>query len=201
MPTPIPKISAAPRRRALLLGLGAIVLLPASLRLTRAQEAPVVIPPPRRDLVQSGETAVVTLAGGCFWGVQGVFQRVRGVKSAVSGYSGGAAETASYDMTTRGDTGHAETVEITYDPAIVSYGQLLHIYFSVAHNPTQLNFQGPDRGGNIVRRFSCTAGRKGRSRGPISTNSTPRACSARRSLRRLSRSRLSIPRNSTIRIF
>ena len=146
MPTPIPKISAAPRRRALLLGLGAIVLLPASLRLARAQEAPVVIPPPLRDLVQSGETAVVTLAGGCFWGVQGVFQRVGGVKSAVSGYSGGAAETASYDMTTRGDTGHAETVEITYDPAIVSYGQLLHIYFSVAHNPTQLNFQGPDRG-------------------------------------------------------
>jgi peptide-methionine (S)-S-oxide reductase len=116
------------------------------LRSASAQEAPVVIPPPDRDLDETGETAVAVLAGGCFWGVQGVFQRVRGVRNAVSGYSGGSAETATYERTGRGDTGHAETVEITYDPREVTFGELLHIYFSVAHNPTQLNYQGPDHG-------------------------------------------------------
>lgn len=111
-----------------------------------AQEKPVVIPPPERDLIETGGEAVAVFAGGCFWGVQGVFQRVRGVRNAVSGYAGGAAETATYELTTRGDTGHAECVEITYDPTVVSFGKLLQIYFSVAHNPTQLNYQGPDRG-------------------------------------------------------
>lgn len=110
------------------------------------QEQPVVIPPPDQDLAEEGSSAVAVFAGGCFWGVQGVFQRVRGVRNAVSGYSGGAAETAFYEITNRGDTGHAESVEITYDPSEVSYGKLLQIYFSVAHNPTQLNYQGPDRG-------------------------------------------------------
>lgn len=111
-----------------------------------AQEEPVTIPPPDKDLPESGASAVAVFAGGCFWGVQGVFQRVKGVTNAVSGYAGGAANTATYDQTTRGDTGHAETVEITYDPAVVTFGKLLQIFFSVAHNPTQLNFQGPDRG-------------------------------------------------------
>ncbi|RYD42404.1 MAG: peptide-methionine (S)-S-oxide reductase, partial [Verrucomicrobiaceae bacterium] len=78
--------------------------------------------------------------------VQGVFQHVKGVTNAVSGYAGGAANTATYDQTTRGDTGHAETVEVTYDPSVITFGKLLQIFFSVAHNPTQLNFQGPDRG-------------------------------------------------------
>ncbi len=105
-----------------------------------------VIPPPETDLEESGDRAVALLAGGCFWGVQGVFQRVKGVKNAISGYSGGSAETATYDLTTRGNTGHAEVVEVTYDPREVSFGTLLHVYFSVAHNPTQLNYQGPDRG-------------------------------------------------------
>ena len=111
-----------------------------------AQEAPVTIPPPDQDLEEPGNSATAILAGGCFWGVQGVFQRVKGVTNAVSGYAGGGAETATYDLTSRGDTGHAETVEVTYDPSVVSFGKLLQIYFSVAHNPTQLNFQGPDRG-------------------------------------------------------
>jgi len=111
-----------------------------------AQEAPVEIPPPDKDLTETGSSATAVFAGGCFWGVQGVFQRVKGVTNAVSGYAGGSAETASYDLTSRGDTGHAETVEITYDPKVISYGKLLQIYFSVAHNPTQLNFQGPDHG-------------------------------------------------------
>lgn len=111
-----------------------------------AQEAPVVIPAPLTDLSETGNSATAVFAGGCFWGVQGVFQHVKGVTRAVSGYSGGAAETATYEQTNSGTTGHAEAVEVTYDPSVVSYGDLLQIYFSVAHNPTQLNYQGPDRG-------------------------------------------------------
>ncbi len=88
----------------------------------------------------------ICFAGGCFWGVQGVFQHVKGVKNAVSGYAGGAANTAQYDRVSGGDTGHAESVEVTFDPSQVSYGTLLQIYFSVAHNPTELNRQGPDTG-------------------------------------------------------
>ena len=92
----------------------------------------------------TSETAV--LAGGCFWGVQGVFQHVQGVSSAVSGYAGGAADTATYAMVGSGATGHAESVRIVFDPAKISYGRLLQIYFSVAHDPTELNRQGPDAG-------------------------------------------------------
>lgn len=135
-------------RRSMLGGIAALSALGLVFRpgLLFAQEEPVVIPPPAKDLADSGTSAVAVFAGGCFWGVQGVFQRVKGVTNAVSGYSGGAANTATYDLTTRGDTGHAETVEITYDPRVVTFGKLLQIFFSVAHNPTQLNFQGPDRG-------------------------------------------------------
>ncbi|OXC92327.1 peptide-methionine (S)-S-oxide reductase [Achromobacter sp. KAs 3-5] len=86
------------------------------------------------------------MAGGCFWGVQAVFQHVKGVSNAVSGYAGGQAGTANYNAVGSGRTGHAEAVEITYDPRQISYGQLLQIYFSVAHDPTQLNRQGPDLG-------------------------------------------------------
>lgn len=111
-----------------------------------AQERPVVIPPPAATMSETGASKKAVFAGGCFWGVQGVFQRVEGVTMAVSGYSGGSAETATYELSSTGTSGHAETVEITYDPAVISYGELLQIYFSVAHNPTQLNYQGPDRG-------------------------------------------------------
>ncbi|WP_428054742.1 peptide-methionine (S)-S-oxide reductase MsrA [Devosia oryzisoli] len=111
-----------------------------------AQEEAVVIPPPAQDFSEPGPHATLVLAGGCFWGVQGVFQHVKGVESAISGYSGGTAETANYEETSTGTTGHAESVQITYDPTVVSFGKLLQIYFSVAHNPTQLNYQGPDRG-------------------------------------------------------
>jgi peptide-methionine (S)-S-oxide reductase len=93
----------------------------------------------------SGQQAAV-LAGGCFWGVQAVFEHVAGVVSATSGYAGGSAESATYGRVSGGDTGHAESVRIVYDPAKISYGQLLKIYFSVAHDPTQLNRQGPDSG-------------------------------------------------------
>jgi peptide-methionine (S)-S-oxide reductase len=90
------------------------------------------------------ETAVV--AGGCFWGVQAVFQHVKGVTRVVSGYAGGARETAEYHKVSSGITGHAESVQITYDPSRITYGQLLKVYFSVVHNPTELNRQGPDEG-------------------------------------------------------
>ena len=86
------------------------------------------------------------LAGGCFWGVQGVFQHVKGVQNAVSGYAGGKADTANYETVSGGQTGHAESVEITFDPQVINYATLLQIYFSVVHNPTELNFQGPDSG-------------------------------------------------------
>jgi peptide-methionine (S)-S-oxide reductase len=92
----------------------------------------------------SSETAV--LAGGCFWGVQGVFQHVKGVTSAVSGYTGGDQEHASYEVVATGATGHAESVRILFDPRRISYGRILQIYFSVAHDPTELNYQGPDHG-------------------------------------------------------
>lgn len=131
--------------------LGLAVLLPLGSLLwrlpARSAEAAVVIPPPALDEA-AGATGLRTavLAGGCFWGVQGVFQHTAGVTGAVSGYAGGAPDTAVYQIVGTGGTGHAEAVKITYDPAKVSYGRLLQIYFSVAHDPTQLNRQGPDRG-------------------------------------------------------
>jgi peptide-methionine (S)-S-oxide reductase len=91
-------------------------------------------------------TQTAVFAGGCFWGVDAVFKHVRGVISTTSGYAGGSAETAQYERVSRGDTGHAESVRVVFDPAQVSYNQLLQVFFSVAHNPTQLNFQGPDAG-------------------------------------------------------
>ena len=106
------------------------------------------VPAPATDLPASSTTKydIAVFAGGCFWGVQGVFQRVKGVNNAVSGYAGGEAKTARYDDVRSGRTRHAESVRITYDPRQISYGKLLQIYFSVAHDPTQLNRQGPDTG-------------------------------------------------------
>jgi peptide-methionine (S)-S-oxide reductase len=112
----------------------------------RAAEEAVVIPAPAADLAAAGGLQTAIFAGGCFWGVQGVFQHMNGVTNAVSGYAGDDASNASYDLVSRGSTRHAEAVEITYDPKVVSYGKLLQVYFSVAHNPTQLNYQGPDHG-------------------------------------------------------
>lgn len=92
------------------------------------------------------KTETVVLAGGCFWGVEAVFDAVKGVSSAVAGYSGGSKSTAHYEIVSTGTTGHAESVEVTFDPSQISFGQLLKIYFSVAHDPTELNRQGPDEG-------------------------------------------------------
>jgi peptide-methionine (S)-S-oxide reductase len=110
-----------------------------------AQEG-IAIPAPKSAPAASGSTEVAVLAGGCFWGVQGVFQRVEGVKNAVSGYAGGAAETAQYRKVGSGRTGHAEAVEVTFDPSQISYGEILRIFFSAAHDPTEVNRQGPDVG-------------------------------------------------------
>ena len=113
---------------------------------SRAAEEAFIIPPPAADVAPTDGLKSFVLAGGCFWGVQGVYQHTVGVTQAVSGYAGGLARTATYDAITRGTTGHAESVKITYDPKKVSLGKLLHIYFSVVHDPTQLNRQGPDTG-------------------------------------------------------
>jgi peptide-methionine (S)-S-oxide reductase len=131
---------------ALLIGLlliGGALLLVGRSHAERAH----VIPPPLADAPTGGDaTEVAVLAGGCFWGVQGVFQHVDGVTGAVSGYAGGEPNTAQYETVGTGVTGHAETVRVSFDPHRISYGRILQIYFSVAHDPTQLNRQGPDIG-------------------------------------------------------
>ena len=106
------------------------------------------IPDPAVDapLASSKGEQIAVLAGGCFWGVEAVFEHVKGVSDVRSGYSGGSSETAQYEKVGTGETGHAESVKITYDPAQISYGQLLKVFFSVAHDPTELNRQGPDTG-------------------------------------------------------
>jgi peptide-methionine (S)-S-oxide reductase len=125
----------------LLMGALAWRLYPASAQAARP------LPPPAADEAPGPATSeVAVLAGGCFWGVQGVFQHVKGVTNAVSGYAGGSKSTADYETVSTGSTGHAESVQITFDPRQISYGRLLQIFFSVAHDPTELNRQGPDEG-------------------------------------------------------
>jgi peptide-methionine (S)-S-oxide reductase len=110
-------------------------------------ESAVKVPVPSFDsAAAAGPLQTAVVAGGCFWGVQGVYQHLKGVKKVLSGYSGGDAATANYRSITGGNTGHAEAVQIVYDPAQVTYGQILQVFFSVVHDPTQLNRQGPDRG-------------------------------------------------------
>src|SRR5882757_6239687 len=112
-----------------------------------AAEVPVNVPAPALDNTkQQGAVQTAVLSGGCFWGVQGVYEHVKGVEKVVSGYAGGERSTAQYETVSSGTTGHAESVQITFDPAVISYGQLLQIAFSVVHDPTQLNRQGPDAG-------------------------------------------------------
>jgi peptide-methionine (S)-S-oxide reductase len=112
-----------------------------------ALESPRATPSPALDNAKaSGATQTAVLAGGCFWGTQAVFEHVRGVRRVLAGYSGGSAATARYDSVSTGATGHAESVQVTFDPAVVSYGEILRVFFSVAHDPTELNRQGPDEG-------------------------------------------------------
>jgi peptide-methionine (S)-S-oxide reductase len=127
----------------------ATTCLPAAVFLApvaSAEEQARKLPPPAVDEPAGASTETAVLAGGCFWGVQGVFQHVKGVKSAVSGYAGGPKDKAEYETVSSGRTGHAESVRVTFDPKEISYGRILQIYFSVAHDPTELNRQGPDSG-------------------------------------------------------
>lgn len=127
---------------------GAAVVMASLLTAAAPATAGAKLPDPSIDDppgVSKGSTALV-LAGGCFWGIEEVFQHVRGVVDAVSGYSGGSAKTANYEMVSTGNSGHAESVKVTYDPSKVTLGQLLKVFFSVAHDPTLLNRQGPDVG-------------------------------------------------------
>ncbi|HSR64712.1 MAG TPA: peptide-methionine (S)-S-oxide reductase MsrA [Xanthomonadaceae bacterium] len=135
------------RPRTLLPALGVFAAL-AACNLAGARSKPVALPAPRTDVApaRGAHQAVAVFAGGCFWGVEAVFDHVRGVRDATSGYAGGRPGTARYETVSTGTTGHAESVKVTYDPAQVSYGQLLQVYFSVAHDPTQLNRQSPDVG-------------------------------------------------------
>jgi len=140
--------SALPTFSAKWLAALAAITAAAFWHLSGHGETATVVPPPALDAAKSGagRTQTAVLAGGCFWGVQGVFQHTRGVKSVLSGYAGGEAVTAHYETVGTGETGHAESVQIVFDPSMISYGRLLQIFFSVAHDPTQLDRQGPDVG-------------------------------------------------------
>ena len=132
-----------------LLSAAALVALGIGFAATRgqAEESPHLVPAPAADEAPgTAEAETAVLAGGCFWGVQGVFQHVKGVTSAVSGYTGGDKRSAFYQVVETGATGHAESVSITFNPHQISYGKILQIYFSAVHDPTELNHQGPDSG-------------------------------------------------------
>ncbi len=126
--------------------LGALAIAAFAAAPSRASEEAVIIPAPAADVQAADGIQTAVIAGGCFWGVQGVFQHTAGVASATSGYAGGSKMTATYEQVSTGSTGHAESVQIKYDPTKISYGKILQIFFSVVHDPTQLNRQGPDTG-------------------------------------------------------
>jgi peptide-methionine (S)-S-oxide reductase len=134
--------------RWLVLGLPAVALLavltgvPYSLSSSKT----VQIPEPTATLATPSGSQTIVLAGGCFWGMEGIFEHLKGVSKVVSGYAGGSAKDATYERIGTGQTGHAEAIQVTYEPSKISYGQLLKVYFAVAHDPTQLNQQGPDSG-------------------------------------------------------
>ena len=142
MPRPTPPFLAA------MLAIPAIALLFASRLTTAAPDnfPPLAAPVAGVELATSAAEDTAVFAGGCFWGIEAVFDHVKGVKRAISGYAGGDVANPTYEQVSTGQTGHAESVEVIYDPSQVSYGKLLQIFFSVAHDPTQLNRQGPDHG-------------------------------------------------------
>jgi peptide-methionine (S)-S-oxide reductase len=135
-----------PTLKSGLFAAAALVALAIASPAAIASSEPVALPAPAQDVPAASSIQTAVFAGGCFWGVQAVFQHTEGVVNAISGYAGGAKETATYKRTTAGDTGHAEAVEVKYDPKKISYGKLMQIYFSVIHDPTELNRQGPDVG-------------------------------------------------------
>lgn len=154
-----------------------------------ADELPHAVPPPAIDETQPTRNGLETavLSGGCFWGMQGLFEHVKGVRAVEAGYAGGSAATAHYDMTSTGTTGHAESVRIRFDPAVVTYGRILRIFFSVAHDPTEVDRQGPDDGPQyrseifyadaaqrrIARRYVAQLSRQHAFAAPIATRIDP----------------------------
>lgn len=134
-------------------------LLIAGLVVSQAAESSTPMPSPVVDaqLAKAKGEQTTVVSGGCFWGIQAVFAHVKGVTNATSGYAGGSAQTANYDTVSTGQTGHAESVQITYDPSQITYGQLLRVFFSVAHDPTELNRQGPDDGTQYRSMISYTS--------------------------------------------
>jgi peptide-methionine (S)-S-oxide reductase len=126
--------------------IGAAALLLSAVTAAHTSEKAVVLPPPTIDMAQQEGEQIAVIAGGCFWGIQGVYQHTEGVIQAMSGYSGGTKQTALYEVVSSGRTGHAESVQIRFNSKKISYGKILQIFFSVAHDPTQLNRQGPDVG-------------------------------------------------------
>ena len=178
------------RMRDLMLGGAALLLaggLLAQVAPVMAAETAVRLPEPAIDVPATPKLETAVFAGGCFWGVQGVFSHVKGVTSAVSGYAGGQKKTADYETVSTGTTGHAESVKITYDPKVVSYGKLLQIYFSVTADPTTLNYQGPDHGSqyrsaifplnaeqkNVAQSYIAQLGKTGAWKRPIVTRIEP----------------------------
>jgi peptide-methionine (S)-S-oxide reductase len=133
-------------RRNSLTAIGLLMMSAVTFTPSFAAEEAVTIPPPAIDVPNASSLQTAVLAGGCFWGVQGVFQHTAGVVNATSGYAGGSKTTADYNLVSTGTTGHAESVEVKFDPKKISYGKILQIFFSVVHDPTQLNRQGPDSG-------------------------------------------------------
>jgi peptide-methionine (S)-S-oxide reductase len=130
-----------------LVALACVALVAFAQATLHAGETATLTPAPAVDQPMApGKAQIAVLSGGCFWAVQGVFQHVKGVEQVWSGYAGGDKSTATYEQVSTGTTGHAETVEIAFDPAQISYGQILHVFFSVAHDPTEVNHQGPDVG-------------------------------------------------------
>jgi peptide-methionine (S)-S-oxide reductase len=143
--------------------------------------------PPEETTGVPGGTQTAVLAGGCFWGMEGVFERLKGVMDVTSGYSGGDEKTAHYNIVSSGFTDHAESIQVTFDPSSISYGELLKVFFSVAHDPTQLNYQGPDKGSHyrsavfyadelqkrVAKEYIRTLDRAGVFREPIVTQLTP----------------------------
>ena len=127
-------------------GLLGLALTAVVLHLPARADPATAVPAPAYDPADTQPSETATLSGGCFWGMQGVFEHVKGVRRVVAGYTGGAAATAQYEIVSTGATGHAESVQITFNPAVISYGRVLQIYFSVAADPTELNYQGPDSG-------------------------------------------------------
>jgi peptide-methionine (S)-S-oxide reductase len=145
-------------RLSLCAAIGALAIAATVANRSLAAEDAVKIPAPAMDVKASDGLQTAVVAGGCFWGVQGVFQHTAGVVNAVSGYAGGSKLNANYSLVSTGTTGHAESVQIKFDPKKISYGKILQIFFSVAHDPTQLNRQGPDSGTQYRSAIFTTSG-------------------------------------------